>query len=138
MIALNIVVRRIVPESRPVDDVRAFGRSPSQPAPAGPFSLDIWGQCGFISSWGDAIWIDQLREDAPGLLQRLATLTPVSGVGDAAYLDPMSDLGAARLYFYVGPVLLSVELRVYPESPRLGPLIGLAQTVAERARGSCC
>jgi hypothetical protein len=128
------LLRAIVPPSIPVENVT--GGLPRSPRPTEPVSETVWEECMFISSFGDAIFVDQLREDSPQLLRDLATYERVDGVGDGGYFFRRSR-SEARLFFWVGPALLSVHFLVLPDAPR-AQLTSLARTIAGRARGVCC
>ncbi len=91
--------------------------------------------CMWMDSFGDAVWIEDVAlED--GVEDDLDEGTHVSGVGDDAYLVDVG--GSTRLYFYVGPVLLSVEILLRPGDDTVDGLIALGALVAERARSLCC
>lgn len=122
------LLREVVAGRRPVEDVRGgyVSRPVSEARRGSP--LD---ECAYISSFGDAIWIDHLL-DTPQLAQRLRTLQRVQGVGDAAFLDT-SRPTHARLYFFVGPLLMSVQILITETSP-VDALVGLGRTVAGAAR----
>lgn len=91
--------------------------------------------CMWMDSFGDAVWIEDVAlED--WIEDELAGGTHVSGVGDDAYLVDVG--GSSRLYFYVGPLLLSAEILLQPGDDTVNALIALGAIIAERARSLCC